>query len=238
VPSSQTTQQTPSTWRVPATGRSLLLWGLDRAWLRGQAPLPPHRRGGPTSTRSWPKHASGAVASRLYRGGSLYARRARARAGQTSPRSHQHRLQRRQSRYAPASEPKAHSRRNTAVGHARPFDARGAEPALRGAGSHRASGRPTGRKLGVPHPPAGERARLRALGTRGRRGAAPRQPGAHAGQGAAPRHAREGPRRLRPQRHQRPTDEQRRGTGGSRLPPSVGWTLRQRGGPLTDAGAP
>jgi hypothetical protein len=24
----------------------------------GQAPLPPCRRGGPTSTRSWPKHAS------------------------------------------------------------------------------------------------------------------------------------------------------------------------------------
>jgi hypothetical protein len=32
--------------------------GLDRAWLRGQAPLPPHRRGGPASMRSWSKHAS------------------------------------------------------------------------------------------------------------------------------------------------------------------------------------
>jgi hypothetical protein len=28
---------------VPATERFLLLWELDRAWLRGQAPLPPHR---------------------------------------------------------------------------------------------------------------------------------------------------------------------------------------------------
>jgi hypothetical protein len=32
--------------------------GLDRAWLWGQAPLHPHHRGGPTSTRSWPRHAS------------------------------------------------------------------------------------------------------------------------------------------------------------------------------------
>jgi hypothetical protein len=78
-------------------------------------------------------------------------------------------------RTRPASKPKAHRRRNTTAGHARPLDARGAEPAPRGAGSHRASGRPTGRKLGVPHPPTGERvgrwgcARPRALGTRGQR---------------------------------------------------------------------
>jgi hypothetical protein len=32
------------------------------------------------------------------------------------------------------------------------------EPAPRGAGSHRASGRAAGRELGVPHPLAGERA--------------------------------------------------------------------------------
>jgi hypothetical protein len=56
--SSPTTQQTLPTWRVPATERFLLLWGLDRAWLRGQAPLPPHHRGAPTSTHNWPKHAS------------------------------------------------------------------------------------------------------------------------------------------------------------------------------------
>jgi hypothetical protein len=53
-----TTQQTPPTWWAPATERFHLLWGLDRAWPRGQAPLPPHRRGGPTSMHSWPKHAS------------------------------------------------------------------------------------------------------------------------------------------------------------------------------------
>jgi hypothetical protein len=106
------------------------------------------------------------------------------------------------------------------------------EPAPRGAGAHRASGRPAGRELGVPHPPVGERterwgrARCRALGSRGWRGRAPRQSGAHTGQGAAPRHARASARRRRPQRHQRPTDKQGGGTGGSRLPPSTGWTLR------------
>jgi hypothetical protein len=77
---------------------------------------PPPLRGG-TSTRSWPgarargqaggRVPHGAVASRLHREGGLRARRTRARAGQASPRSHQHRLQRRQSRQAPMSEPKA-----------------------------------------------------------------------------------------------------------------------------------
>jgi hypothetical protein len=33
-------------------------WELDRAWLWGRAPLPPHRRGRPISTHNWPKHAS------------------------------------------------------------------------------------------------------------------------------------------------------------------------------------
>jgi hypothetical protein len=37
-----------------------------------------------------------------------------------------------------------------------PLDARGAEPAPRGADAYRASSRPAGRKLGVPHPPAGK----------------------------------------------------------------------------------
>jgi hypothetical protein len=31
---------------VPATERFLLLWELDRAWLRGQAPLPLAAEGG------------------------------------------------------------------------------------------------------------------------------------------------------------------------------------------------
>jgi hypothetical protein len=39
-------------------GEVPLLWGLDRAWPWGQAPLHPHRRGGATSTRSWPRRAS------------------------------------------------------------------------------------------------------------------------------------------------------------------------------------
>jgi hypothetical protein len=34
------------------------------------------------------------------------------------------------------SEPKSHRRRDTAAGHARPFDTRGAEPALGGASAH------------------------------------------------------------------------------------------------------
>jgi hypothetical protein len=73
----------------------------------------------------------------------------------------------------PASEPEAHCRKDTAAGHARPLNARGTEPAPRGAGTHRASGRPTGRKLGVPHPPTGKRA--------GRWGAQGPEPSVHAG---------------------------------------------------------
>jgi hypothetical protein len=57
----------------------------------------------------------------------------------------------------PTSETEAHCCRDAAAGHARPLDARGAEPAPRGVGAYPASGRPAGRKLGVPHPPAGER---------------------------------------------------------------------------------
>jgi hypothetical protein len=72
------------------------------------------------------------------------------------------------------------------------------------------------------------RAGARALGSRGKSDGAPRQPGAHTGQGKAPRHARASTRRRRPQRHQRSVDEQGGGTGGGRLPPSTGWPLRQR----------
>jgi hypothetical protein len=56
------------------------------------------------------------------------------------------------------AKPEAHHSRNAAVGHARPFYARGAKPAQRGTGAYRAGGRATGRKLGVPHSPAGHRA--------------------------------------------------------------------------------
>jgi hypothetical protein len=123
-----------------------------------------------------------------------------ASAGQASPRPHQRRLRRRQPEHAPASEPEAHCRRDAVTGHACPLDARGAEPAPRGASAYRASGRPTGRKLGVPHPSAGERAgrrgcaRPRAIGAHVRCSGASRQPGTHADQGAAPRHARASPR--------------------------------------------
>jgi hypothetical protein len=39
-------------------------------------------------------------------------------------------------RIRPHERAKSSSRRNTATGHARPFDTRGAEPAPRGAGAH------------------------------------------------------------------------------------------------------
>jgi hypothetical protein len=65
---------------------------------------------------------------------------------------------------------------------------------------------------------------------------ASRQPGAHVGQGAAPRHARASPRRRRPQHHQRLAYGQRGDTCSGGLPPSTRWALRQPGGPLADAG--
>jgi hypothetical protein len=86
----------------------------------------------------------------------------------------------------PPSKPEARCRCDTTAGHARPLNARGAKPAPRGVGAHRASGRSTGRKLGISHPPAGERAgrweraRPRSIGTRGRRGGTARQRRAHA----------------------------------------------------------
>jgi hypothetical protein len=91
--------------------------------------------------------------------------------------------------------------------------------------------RPTGRELGVTHPPTGGRTRRRGraggrtLGPCRWSGGATRQPGTHTGQRAAPRHA-QGAGRRRPQRHQCSTDEQGRCTGDDRLPPSTGWTLR------------
>jgi hypothetical protein len=105
------------------------------------------------------------------------------------------------------------------------------EPAPRGAGAHRASGRSAGRELSVPHPPAGECAgrrgcaRPRTNGTHGRRNETSRQPRAPTGQGADPRHARASPKWRRQQRHQRPTDGQRGDAGNGGLPPSTGWAL-------------
>jgi hypothetical protein len=63
-------------------------WELDRTRVRGQALLPPHRRGGLTSTRNWLKHTSlkpssrrsiaRAAASSLHRRRSLRTPRTRA----------------------------------------------------------------------------------------------------------------------------------------------------------------
>jgi hypothetical protein len=67
--------------------------------------------------------------------------------------------------------------------------------------------------------------KARALGAHGRRSGASRQPGAHAGQGAAPRHARASPRWRRPQRYQHPADGQRGDAGNGGLPPLTRWAL-------------
>jgi hypothetical protein len=186
------TKRTPRTWRKPVTERCPPARELDRTRVRDQARLPPHRRGGrhQRSTGSSARARSqarggvprGTAASSLHRWGSLCARRTLARAGQASPRAHQHQLQRRQPKHAPASEPKARRRRDTTTGHARSINARGAKPAPRGAGAHRASGRIAGRKLGIPHLPTGERtgrrgrARPRSVSTHGRRGGAAERP--------------------------------------------------------------
>jgi hypothetical protein len=55
---SPTTKQTPRTRQKHATERFPPARELDHTRLRGQALLPPHHRGGPTSTRNWLKHAS------------------------------------------------------------------------------------------------------------------------------------------------------------------------------------
>jgi hypothetical protein len=92
----------------------------------------------------------------------------------------------------PSRESEAHHSCNAAPGHARALDAQGAKPAALGAGAYRASGRATGRKLGVRHTPAGQRAgRRRHPGPRGGRpprwcGRATGLPGPNAGQGADP----------------------------------------------------
>jgi hypothetical protein len=196
---------------------------------------------GPTSTRSWLKRVSLKPSSQrstarcgCFEPPSLGKPplAANARVSQASkPASASTPTSTSTTRTHPVSEPEAHRRCDTAAGHARPHNTRGAEPAPRGAGANRASGRSAGRKLGVTHPSAGERAgrrgraRPRTIGTRGRRSGMPRQPRAHAGQGAEPRHARASPRWPHSQCHQRPADGQREDTGDGRLPPLAGWAL-------------
>jgi hypothetical protein len=112
----------------------------------GPSAPPPSPPRGPTSTRSWPKHVSSRPSWRKstapcgcfappWRGKPSRAANARASwAGRPvtayTPTSTL------TIRIHPTSEPEAHRRRNTAVGHARPFDTRGAEPAPRGASAH------------------------------------------------------------------------------------------------------
>jgi hypothetical protein len=98
---------------------------------------------------------NGAVAPRLNGRGGLCAWRTRTGAGPTGPRLPQHRHQRRKHGRAPTSEPEAHRRRDAATGYASTLDPRGSRYAPRGANSHRASGRPAGRKLGLTHPSTG-----------------------------------------------------------------------------------
>jgi hypothetical protein len=129
---------------------------------RDRARPPPRRRGALTSTRSWLKRASLRPSWRRSTARydcfapPLLEKLPRARAGQVGPQPHQHRLQRQHPEHALASEPEAHRSCNTATSHARSFNAPGAELAPRGASAHRAGGRATGRKLGVPHSPAGQ----------------------------------------------------------------------------------
>jgi hypothetical protein len=216
--------------------------GLDRAWPRGQAPLRPQRRGGPTSTRSWPRLASSRPSWRKStaqcgcfappsRGKPPGAANARANwAGKpvtastpTSTSTTRIRPHERAKSSLPPRRccgpypPLRHPRRGTCT-------ARRRHSSSKRPSSRPRARRPTSVSRGA-HGTMG-RARSRALGPRRWRGRVPRQPGAHVGQGTAPRHARASARRRRPQRHQRPTNEQGGGTGGSRLPPSTGWTLR------------
>jgi hypothetical protein len=61
---SPTTKRTLQTWQKPTTERFPKARELDRTKVRGQARLPPHRRGGPTSTCNWLKRASSKPSSR------------------------------------------------------------------------------------------------------------------------------------------------------------------------------
>jgi hypothetical protein len=146
---------------------------LDHTRVRGRARLPPHHRGAPTLTRSWPKRASSkpnswrSIARCAYfvppspgkplRAASVRASWVSKLASASTPTLTSTTQARPRERAKNSSLPRH------CCGPCPPLNARGAEPAPRGAGAHRASGRATGRELGVPHSPAGERA-----GRRGR----------------------------------------------------------------------
>jgi hypothetical protein len=166
----------------------------------GPSAPPPHRRGGPTSTRSWLKRASLKPNSRrstawcdCFEPPSLGKppRTANARVSWAGKPASASTLTS-TSTTCPCERARSSLPLRCCYGPCRPLITQGAEPAPRGASTHRASGRSTGRKLGVPHPPAGERAgrrwcaRPRTIGARGRRSGKSHQPRAHAGQGADP----------------------------------------------------
>jgi hypothetical protein len=243
VSSSPTTQQMPPAQRAPATGKLHPPQGSLRAWQRGQAPPLPHPRRGPTSTHSWPTPASSKPSWRrsiercgcsapLWRGKPLHAASAygswACRPATASTPISTSTTQTRLREQAKSSSPP-----RRCCGPCPPLQRPKREPAPRGAGAHRASGRPAGRELSVPHPPVGGRAGRwghaggRTLGARRRSDGAPRQPGTHAGQRTSPRHTRASTGRRHPQRHQRSANEQSGCASGGRLPPSAGWTLRQ-----------
>jgi hypothetical protein len=146
---------------------------LDRTRVRGRARLFPHRRGVPTSTCSRPKRVSEAKLAEEYRAVRLLRASITGEASARGERARELGKQARERINAdfdvdnPSTPPRASQKLIAAAtllqAMPAPLNTRGAEPAPRGAGAHRASGRATGRELGVLHSPAGERA-----GRRGR----------------------------------------------------------------------
>jgi hypothetical protein len=123
----------------------------------GPSAPPPCQRGALTSTRSWLKRENSRLSSRrstarydcfappslekLPRAASVrvsWASRPVSTSTPTSTSTTEH---------APASESESHRRRDAAASHACSLYARGAEPAPRGAGAHRAGSRAIGRSL-------------------------------------------------------------------------------------------
>jgi hypothetical protein len=191
------TRQTPPAQRAPATGKLRPPQGSLRAWPQGQAPLLLHPQRGQTSTHSWLRHASSSPSWRKSTGRCGCS----APPWQEKPPCAANAHGSWAYRPATASTPTSTSTTRTRLrerarsllplrhycGPCPPLNTRSTKPAPRGAGAHRASGRPAGRELGVPHPSTGGRTRRwgcaggRALGARGRSDGAPCQPGTHAG---------------------------------------------------------
>jgi hypothetical protein len=112
---------------------------LDRTRVWGRAHLPPYRQRVPTSTRSWPKRANSRPNLRRSTawcgyfeppspGKPQHEASVRASLG-SKPASASTLTSTSTTQARPASESKTHRRRDSAAGHARPLNARGAEPA-------------------------------------------------------------------------------------------------------------